>query len=226
MSGARVLLKKTETKRYLGRGGTWTDKPEAALAFLDQTRASDYRIYHRLFDTEVVEWAGSGGPNTRPPTPLTGNQTTKQEGPVMKTKKTKGRVPKAAAAKVDEPQATEEKLPTLQACEAPGNKPGTTLTPTGDQLPIKAEPAKLVTTIEAKLDVGYGNSLFVRGQGDGLSWDKGTPLECRDASTWLWISRAVRDEIVFKLLLNDQVWAKGADLVLAAGKKIEVVPNF
>jgi hypothetical protein len=32
--------------------------------------------------------------------------------------------------------------------------------------------------------------------------------------------------VVFKLLLNDQVWAKGEDVVVEAGRKIEVVPVF
>jgi hypothetical protein len=32
--------------------------------------------------------------------------------------------------------------------------------------------------------------------------------------------------VVFKLLLNDQVWAKGEDVVVEAGRKIEVVPFF
>jgi len=226
MNSIRIVLKNKATKRYLGRGGKWTDKSESAMAFLDQIRASDYRIYHRLLDTEVVELAGNDGPNIPPPTPLTGNQTPKQEAPVIKAKKTKGRVPKAVAAKVDKPQATEKKLPTPQACEAPGNERGTTVNPTVDQLLTLKEPAELLTTIEAKLDVGYGNSLFVRGEGDGLRWDKGTPLDCRNASTWLWSTQAAKEKIVFKLLLNDQVWAKGEDLVVEAGKKIEVVPSF
>jgi hypothetical protein len=32
--------------------------------------------------------------------------------------------------------------------------------------------------------------------------------------------------VVFKLLLNDQVWTKGEDAVVEAGRKIEVVPFF
>ena len=54
MSGARILLKNTETNQYLGRGGTWTDKPEAAMAFLDEMRAKDHSIYHRLSNIQVV----------------------------------------------------------------------------------------------------------------------------------------------------------------------------
>jgi hypothetical protein len=82
------------------------------------------------------------------------------------------------------------------------------------------------TVIEAKIDVGLGNQLFIRGQGNGLNWFEGVRLCCRDANTWVWSSRQAKDRVVFKLLLNDQVWAKGNDLVVEPGQKIEVVPFF
>ena len=87
-------------------------------------------------------------------------------------------------------------------------------------------PAEQVTVVEAKIDVGLGNLLFIRGQGDGLSWFEGVPLNCVDATTWVWSTRQARGKVVFKLLLNDQVWAKGEDVVVEAGRKIEVVPFF
>ncbi len=82
------------------------------------------------------------------------------------------------------------------------------------------------TIVEAKIDVGFGNNLFLRGQGAaGLSWDRGTPLNCVDGKTWQWSGKA-DDKLKFKLLLNDTVWAKGEDLVAAPGQKVEVKPAF
>ena len=82
------------------------------------------------------------------------------------------------------------------------------------------------TTIEAKIDVGFGNNLFLRGQGAaGLSWERGIPLNCVDGKTWQWSGKA-DDKLKFKLLLNDKVWAKGEDLVAAPGQKVEVKPAF
>jgi hypothetical protein len=98
--------------------------------------------------------------------------------------------------------------------------------------PAKPAPVKsaVVTadapvTIEAKIDVGYGNNLFVRGQGGGLSWDRGLPLQNVDSKTWRLIVPA-KDKVQFKILLNDAVWCKGEDLVAAPGKKVEVTPAF
>lgn len=82
------------------------------------------------------------------------------------------------------------------------------------------------TTIEAKIDVGFGNALFIRGEGAGLSWEKGVPLDCRDNSTWLWSGQNGRGHVEFKLLLNDAVWADGANLSVKPGEKVQVVPRF
>ena len=80
-------------------------------------------------------------------------------------------------------------------------------------------------TIEAKIDVGFGNTLYLRGQGPGLSWGQGIPLTCVDRSTWQWSGPAT-EQVRFKLLINDAVWAQGEDLVAAPGQRIEVAPAF
>jgi len=86
--------------------------------------------------------------------------------------------------------------------------------------------AESVTTITAKVDVGFGNNLAVRGEGQGLSWDQGQPMTCMDGSTWVWSGRAASEPVKFKLLINDQLWCRGQDLEVAAGRQIEVVPAF
>jgi hypothetical protein len=111
--------------------------------------------------------------------------------------------------------------------------PITSVAPAVTAGPVKsAAPAKspIVTaaapiTIEAKIDVGFGNNLFVRGQGEGLSWERGIPLENVDSKTWR-LTVPAKDKVQFKLLINDAVWCKGEDLVAAPGKKVEVTPAF
>ncbi len=104
--------------------------------------------------------------------------------------------------------------------------------PAATRGPVKAAPAKAPVapplapiTIEAKIDVGFGNRLFLRGQGEGLSWDRGTPLECVDSKTWRLIVPS-KDKLQFKLLINDSVWAKGEDVVVPPGKRVELAPAF
>jgi len=81
------------------------------------------------------------------------------------------------------------------------------------------------TIIEAKIDVGFGNQLFLRGQGPGLSWDRGIPLECVDSKTWR-LTFPAEEKLLFKLLLNDSVWAKGEDLAVTPGQRVEITPAF
>ncbi len=101
-------------------------------------------------------------------------------------------------------------------------KPVTPVAPVVSAGPVKSAAP---ITIEAKIDVGFGNNLFVRGQGEGLSWERGIPLENVDSKTWR-LSVPAKDKVQFKLLINDAVWCKGEDLVAAPGKKVEVTPAF
>jgi hypothetical protein len=89
-----------------------------------------------------------------------------------------------------------------------------------------AQTPRPATRVEARIDVGYGNGLFIRGQGNGLTWDKGVPLECVDSSSWVWTTDKAEGRIRFKLLLNDRIWSAGHDLSVEAGKRIEVFPAF
>jgi hypothetical protein len=91
-----------------------------------------------------------------------------------------------------------------------------------------AQPTRSINpeiTIEARIDVGFGNNLFLRGQGGGLSWERGIPLKCLDGQTWQW-SGKVEDNVKFKLLLNDCVWSQGDDLVAAPGQRLQITPAF
>ena len=82
------------------------------------------------------------------------------------------------------------------------------------------------TTITAKVDVGFGNRLFLRGEGADLSWENGTLMECVDDDTWVWTTDQASAGIVFKFCLNDENWSLGDDLTVAAGGQVSVSPRF
>ncbi len=90
----------------------------------------------------------------------------------------------------------------------------------------QSSPPKCRTIVQAQIDVGFGNSLFIRGEGAGLSWDKGQPLTCVDGNRWDWSSEQAKDKVVFKLLLNDTTWTKGENVEVQAGKTVKIVPQF
>lgn len=90
----------------------------------------------------------------------------------------------------------------------------------------KTQPAPVVTTITAAIDIGFGNTLYLRGQGPGLSWEKGIPMDCvADAQWTITIADAVAP-IAFKFLLNDETWCAGDDFTISAGDTSIFTPEF
>lgn len=122
-----------------------------------------------------------------------------------------------------------------KAALKPNEKPTLTsraTSATAPSAPVPSTPAPsaaatnaALTIIDVKRDVGFGNAVYLRGQGAGLTWERGLPLDCVDAKTWRWCGMA-KDPITFKLLINDKVWSAGNDLRIAPGQKIEVAPEF
>ncbi len=90
----------------------------------------------------------------------------------------------------------------------------------------KTAPKAIVTLISARIDVGFGNSLYLRGEGPGLSWDKGVVMECTGEDQWtLTLSESARP-IVFKFLRNDEVWSTGEDYTVKPGTSTVISPAF
>jgi len=121
---------------------------------------------------------------------------------------------KNAAKAVSTPNVKTSAEPTPTTAFAASSKASAKAAPNGD-----------VTIIEIKHDVGFGNALFLRGKGGGLTWERGVPLSCVDGKTWRW-SGKVKDPIIFKPLINDSIWAAGNDLTVKPGQKLEVKPTF
>jgi hypothetical protein len=90
----------------------------------------------------------------------------------------------------------------------------------------KVEPTVVVTTITANVDVGFGNALYVRGEGPGLSWDKGLRMECISDDRWVLTMGESSRPFVFKFLINDETWNIGDDYTVAAGTGVVLTPAF
>lgn len=90
--------------------------------------------------------------------------------------------------------------------------------------PVASKP--VVTTITAQIDIGFGNALYVRGEGAGLSWDQGLLMTCVNDSQWQVALGESSRAIVFKFLVNDLSWSAGEDYTVAAGSSLTLVPTF
>ena len=50
-----------------------------------------------------------------------------------------------------------------------------------------------VSKVCVKCDVGWGNTLFIRGEGASLNWDKGIPMTyLKTKNLWVFKSRSIK----------------------------------
>ena len=82
------------------------------------------------------------------------------------------------------------------------------------------------TRIAARIDVGFGNALYMRGEGAGLSWDRGLLLSCVADDLWEIVLGESAQPILFKFLVNDLSWSVGPDYSVAAGTSVTLTPEF
>jgi len=82
------------------------------------------------------------------------------------------------------------------------------------------------TTVIAQVDVGWGNSLYIRGEGGGLSWEKGILMDCNGDNEWVWSTATASKGLEFKLLVNDELWCDGENLCVKAGGTSISQPTF
>lgn len=82
------------------------------------------------------------------------------------------------------------------------------------------------TTIVVKYDVGIGNSMVLRGDGPGLSWETGTVMENTDSDTWQWSTSSAKSAFAVKFLINDAGWSQGENFVVKPGTTSGFSPSF
>lgn len=94
--------------------------------------------------------------------------------------------------------------------------------------PFPATDAKKVqkTRIIVKYDVGFNNSIYIRGKGANLSWDKGVLLKNVKNDEWVWETDAPFATCEFKVLVNDKHYEQGENHHLHSGANISYTPKF
>ena len=83
------------------------------------------------------------------------------------------------------------------------------------------------TRLIATAYIGIGNKLFIRGEGPGLSWEKGVPLQFVSIGKWRWETPDATAPISAKLYKNDQIECTSVGtLTLEPGHQHEVNAGF
>ena len=82
------------------------------------------------------------------------------------------------------------------------------------------------TRLLATAYIGIGNKLFIRGEGPGLSWDKGVPMQFVSIGKWGWSTNDATAPVRCALYKNDETGALTGEVVLDPGQHVEVTALF
>jgi hypothetical protein len=113
-----------------------------------------------------------------------------------------------------------------KAAKAPAKAPAkkAAAAPAARRKPV--QPEAPATFISARVDIGFGNHLYLRGEGPGLSWDHGIAMDCIAADGWAATLQGATAPVLFKVLINDVEWCTGNDYVVEPGQSVTVTPTF
>jgi hypothetical protein len=84
----------------------------------------------------------------------------------------------------------------------------------------------VITRIIIKYDSGFNNTLFLRGKGANLSWEKGIPLKNFKSDEWVWETETSFTTCEFKVLINDNLYEIGENHLIACGTSLQYTPKF
>jgi hypothetical protein len=74
--------------------------------------------------------------------------------------------------------------------------------------------------------IGIGNKLHIRGEGAGLSWSKGVPLQFVSIGRWRWETDKATEPVTCRIYKNDKLEAGIGPLMLLPGTEQEVSATF
>lgn len=85
---------------------------------------------------------------------------------------------------------------------APPAEPSPSAEPEPTEPAVSADGAtRLIVTAY----IGIGNRLFIRGEGPGLTWEKGVPLTFVSIGKWRWETNDATQPVRFRLYKNDEI---------------------
>ena len=82
------------------------------------------------------------------------------------------------------------------------------------------------TAVVAKVKIGIGNKPFLRGEGPGLSWEEGVPMNFVEIGKWAWSPSDKDTPLVVQVYRNDEDPDPTGKHEVEPGQKLELSPDF
>ncbi len=148
-----------------------------------------------------------------------------KQDPVTPSKSQKESMKDPEQAASTEVTAVSEDKPSPEIEETSSTeKVSETTLPKPEEEPIATTEGE--TSITATAYVGIGNKLYLRGEGAGLSWEKGTPLQFLAIGKWGWSTSEADQPISCHLYKNDEEPALDGKMTVQPGEQVELSPRF
>lgn len=96
----------------------------------------------------------------------------------------------------------------------------------GTSIPVASDSTDGATRLLATAYIGIGNKLFIRGDGPGLNWDVGVPMQFVSIGKWGWHTHESTGPIACKLYKNDETPALSGEFTLEPNRHTEVTALF
>lgn len=82
------------------------------------------------------------------------------------------------------------------------------------------------TRITVHALIGIGNKPYVRGDGPGMSWERGIVMDFIEIGKWEWKTMRAQQPFTFQVWLNDEKPAEGEPQKIQPGTAFSISPRF
>ena len=89
-----------------------------------------------------------------------------------------------------------------------------------------AKAGRSQTTLIAQVLIGIGNKPYVRGEGGGLSLDKGVPMDFLEIGKWQWVAPDDSGPVRLTIYKNDEIPSSDGVIELKPGQRRSITPRF
>ena len=130
------------------------------------------------------------------------------------------------ALELPDPAETLRKVDAILQETDPSDSSGSTSPLENKEVSAPKTSSTGTTSVVANVMIGIGNKPYLRGEGPGLNWDEGVPMNFIEIGKWAWSPSRKNASLTVQLYRNDNDPDQSGKIEVKAGEKIEITPNF
>ena len=130
------------------------------------------------------------------------------------------------ALELPDPAETLRKVDAILQETEPSDSSGSISSLENKEISVPKTSSTGTTSVVANVMIGIGNKPYLRGEGPGLNWDEGVPMNFIEIGKWAWSPSRKNASLTVQLYRNDNDPDQSGKIEVKAGEKIEITPQF